>query len=80
MAETTQVIVSKLWSKVSDGNCTIQAIQKGVYDIAVGATEPIDDACIKISLNEPTNFSYASPVWCKLPQGGIETVKINVIK
>lgn len=80
MAETTQVTVTKSWTKLADSDCTIQAVHKGFYCIAVNALEPTDDAHLTIKLDEPATFAYATAIWCRLPQGSIESVKVNVIK
>ena len=82
MAETTEITVTKAWTKLSDGDCTVQAAYIGdFYHIAVGATTPTGDASIKLKLNEPATFAYKTAVYCKLSSNSErDSAPINVIK
>lgn len=82
MATTTRVTVTKSWTKLSDGDCTVQAtFDNEQFLIAISATAPATDAAILLALNEPVTFAYKTAVWCKVPTGGNEQAKIiNVIK
>lgn len=82
MAATTEVTVTKVWTKLSDGDCTVQAAYTDdFYHIAVSATAPTSDASIKLKLNEPATFAYKTAVYCKLASNSKRTsAPINVIK
>lgn len=82
MAATTQVTVTKAWTKLSDGDCTAQAAYIGdFYHIAVSAAAPTGDASIKLKLNEPATFAYKTAVYCKLAGNSKrDSAPINVIK
>lgn len=82
MAATTQVTVTKAWTKLSDGDCTVQAAYIGdFYHIAISATTPTGSASIKLKLNEPATFAYKTAVYCKLASNSKrDSAPINVIK
>lgn len=82
MVATTEVTVTKAWTKLSDGDCTVQAAYIGdFYHIAISETVPTSDASIKLKLNEPTTFAYKTAVYCKLASNSKrDSTLINVIK
>ena len=82
MVATTEVTVTKTWTKLSDGDCTVQAAYVGdFYHIAISATAPTDDASIKLNLIEPATFAYKTAVYCKLASNSErDSAPINVIK
>lgn len=82
MAATTQVTVTKAWTKLSDGDCTVQAAYIGdFYRIAISETVPISDAGLVTKLDEPVTFAYKTAVYCKLASNSKRTsAPINVIK
>lgn len=82
MASTTQITVTKQWTALSTGDCTIQAVELGdYYDIAVSDTAPTGAARIVIQLDTPVGFSFGAPVYCKLSASSKRTsAPLNVIK
>lgn len=81
MAETTQVTVTKTWTKLADGDCTVQSANaSNYYQIAVSAEIPTTDAAIIMQLAEPTTFAYQTAIYCRLPSNGKDSAIINVIK
>ena len=81
--ETTQVTVTKTWSKISDGNCTIQSQSpSNIYEFAVGASTPVN-ASLSLMISQPVNFAYGNPVWCRLAvssDSSKNSAVLNVIK
>jgi len=83
MVATTKVTVSKSWSKVSDGDCTMQSVNpSNSYHVAVGANAPTTDAYLTLPLFEPTTLAYKTPVWCKLSLSSLlkDNAVLNIIK
>lgn len=82
MAATTQIAVTKAWTKLSDGDVTVQAAYADdFYHIAISATAPTGDVSIKMKLDEPVNFAYKTAVYCKLASNSKRTsAPVNVIK
>lgn len=82
MAATTQVTVTTAWSKLSDGDCTVQAVYADdFYQISVNLTAPTDEASIITKLGEPIHFAYGTAIWCKLPSNSNRaSAVVNVIK
>ena len=82
MAATTQVTVTKAWTKLSDGDCTVQSDYIGdFYHIAISETVPTRDASIKIKLDKPKTFAYKTAVYCKLASNSKrDSAPINIIK
>lgn len=82
MAATTQVTVSRVWTKLSDGDCTVQAdYTDDFYHIAISATSPVGAASIKMRLDKPITFAYKTAVYCKLASNSKRTTAlVNVIK
>ena len=81
MAATTQVTVTKVWSKLADGDCTIQSFHSNYYyQIYVGTTTPADGSpAITTQMLEPTTFGYQSPVWCRVIDE-VASATLNIIK
>lgn len=81
MAVTTQVTISKTWTKISDGDCTVQSTSNNeLMQIAINATTPVN-AYIQLSLAEPTTFAYKTAVWARLTNSSTKTTEtLNVIK
>lgn len=70
MADTTGQLVTGEWVKVSESDCTIQCSKPGAkFDVSIGVTAPTEAALILL-LDEPTTFSYKSPVWLRLHAKG----------
>lgn len=70
MADTTGQVVTGEWVQVSDSDCTIQCSKPGAkFDISIGVSAPTD-AALTLLLDEPTTFSYKSPVWLRLHHKG----------
>lgn len=70
MANTTGQLVAGDWVQVSDSDCTIQCSKPGSkFDISIGVAEPTE-AALTLYLDEPTTFSYKSPVWLRLHAKG----------
>lgn len=82
MAATTQVTITRTWSKIADGDCTVQADYAGdFYHIAINPTAPTGSASIKMKLEEPVTFAYKTAVYCKLASNSKRTsASVNVIK
>lgn len=71
MAVTTNKSITSSWSKISDGDCTVQSMVHDTYfHISVGSTTPTGNAYITLKLTEATTFAYASPVWCRTRETG----------
>lgn len=70
MANTTGQLVAGDWVQVSDSDCTIQCSKPGSkFDVSIGADTPTE-ASLVLFLDEPTTFSYKSPVWLRLHAKG----------
>lgn len=81
MAATTQVTVTRTWSKIADGDCTVQSVDNSsYYEVAVSAASPTNGASIVLKLIEPTTFAYKTAVWCRLHTVGKDSATLNVIK
>ncbi len=83
MADTTQITATGGWQKISDSDCTLQSVRAGtVYDVGIGESEPSGNAALTLPLDEPTTFSYKSPVWVRLHAKGNAGMSstLNVIK
>lgn len=81
MATTTQLTINKIWQKISDTDCTVQAVYSAEpFQFATGLLPPLDNAALLIRINEPINFAYQSPIWCRLPESALKTELINIIK
>lgn len=81
MGTTTQLTITKTWQKISDGDCTVQSVYSAEqFQFANSDTEPTTSASLLIRINEPANFGYQSPIWCKLPSTANKDELINVIK
>lgn len=80
MFNTTQVNVTRDWTKVSDGDCTVQSVVSlHHYQVSIGTAAPVTDAAITLKLSAPTSFNYATPVWCRL-QGKENIATLNIIR
>lgn len=81
MAATTQVTVTRTWSKIADGDCTVQSVNNSdYYEVAVSAASPTNGASIVLKLIEPTTFAYKTAVWCRIHTAGKNSAVLNVIK
>ena len=81
MAETTQVAVTRTWSKIADGDCTVQSVSNSdFYEIAVSEASPTNGASIVLKIIEPTTFAYKTAVWCRIHTVGKDSAILNVIK
>ena len=81
MAATTQATVTRTWSKIADGDCTVQSANaSNYYEVAVNATTPTNGASIILQLSEPTTFAYKTAVWCRIHTAGKNSAVLNVIK
>ncbi len=81
MATTTQLTITKTWQKISDSDCTVQSVYSyEQFKFASGLTAPADGAGLLIQINEPVNFSYKAPIWCRLINPSATTAVINIIK
>lgn len=70
MADTTGQVVTTEWVQVSESDCTVQCSKPGSkFDISIGVAEPTE-ASLVLFLDEPTTFSYKSPVWLRLHAKG----------
>lgn len=79
MADTTGQVVTGEWVKVSDSDCTIQCSKPFVkFDISIGVSAPTD-AALTLLLDEPTTFSYKSPVWLRLHAKGNDSYQRLVV-
>ena len=80
MFNTTQVNVTRNWTKISDGDCTVQSVVSlHHYQVSIGTAAPVTDAAITLKLSAPTSFNYATPVWCRL-QGKENIATLNIIR
>lgn len=79
---TTQATVTKSWTKLSDGNCILQAeVVTDYYNIAVGEAAPDGDAKLSIKLDKPKTFGLDTAVWCRLSSNSLrDSSVINIIK
>lgn len=70
MADTTGQVVTGEWVQISDSDCTVQCSKYGSkFDVSIGASAPTEASLI-LTLDEPTTFSYKSPVWLRLHAKG----------
>lgn len=68
-ATTTLIKITTTWTKLSDGNCTVQASDTSArFIIAASATAPVASSMVGINmtLSEAVNLSYDTPVYARL--------------
>ncbi len=82
MANTTGQVVTAEWVQVSESDCTVQCSKPGArFDVSIGVAAPTE-ASLTLLLNEPTTFSYKSPVWLRLHEKGNASYQrqVSIIK
>lgn len=82
MATTTKEIITGEWKQISEGDCTMQSLKKGIiYNVSISA-EPPSASSISLLLDEPTTFAYKTPVWVKIEAKGSVGMQqaVNIIK
>ena len=80
MASTKAVTVTDTWTKLSDGNCTVQAESRADFDVHIGESAPgVDSAKVRLSLDEPATFSYGTAVYARLSKVSVASgLSVNV--
>lgn len=66
MASTSKIAVTKVWLKVSDNNCLIYPENGNLLELDIYVGSTLSDAHVSILIDQPTNFNFGSPVWCRL--------------